>query len=418
MRILFVVHQFFPEFHSGTERVTLNLARAAQRAGHHVHVLGCAVQPDRFAGLPNAQMRGAIGGIVDGVPATMLARAGLPATADTSLEVDDAVTGEIRQWMQAQRFDVVHVMHTMRMGSAVAAAQQAQLPVVLTLTDFFLACTRINLIDVDGRPCRGPEQGRACARKCLAPAWSRSALQHRHELAHSLLAYASARIAPSEFVARRFRAAFADLEFDVLPHGVDLLAMVRARSAAPPPRAQGGERRIAYIGTIIPPKGLHVLLRALALVPELPLALSVLGTFHDDEQYEAQVRSLAAADGRVTLLGRRSADEVAALLHGVDLLCLPSLVPESFSLVLHEAAALGVPSLVSDRGAPADVIRATQAGAVVPADDPRDWAVALRKWVDDPQLAAGWRRAVRLPLRVEEEAFLYEGLYRQSVAGA
>ena len=30
MRILYLVHQFFPEFGSGTERVTLNLARMAQ----------------------------------------------------------------------------------------------------------------------------------------------------------------------------------------------------------------------------------------------------------------------------------------------------------------------------------------------------------------------------------------------------
>lgn len=418
MRILFVVHQFFPEFHSGTERVTLNLARAAQRAGHHAHVLACAVQPDRFDGQPEARIRGAVAGVFDGVPATMLARASLPATADTSLEVADDVVTEILQWMQAQRFDVVHVMHTMRMGAAVAAAQRAHLPVVITLTDFFLACTRINLIDVDGRPCQGPEQGRACARKCMAPAWDAAALQRRHAHAHSLLGYAAARIAPSDFVARRFRAAFPGLDFDVLPHGVDLLAMARSRSEAPPRDAGEGTRRIAFIGSIIRPKGLHVLLRALALVPRLPLALSVVGAFHDDEPYEAQIRALAAADGRVTLLGRCSADEVAALLHGTGLLCLPSLVPESFSLVLHEAAALGVPGLVSDRGAPADVIRASQAGAIVPSDDPRDWAVALRRWVDDPGLGRGWCRAVRLPLRVEEEAFLYEGLYRQSLADA
>jgi len=418
MRILFVVHQFFPEFHSGTERVTLNLARAAQRAGHHVHVLGCAVRPDRFDGLPDAMIRGAVAGVFDGVPATMLARASLPATADTSLEVDDDVASEILQWLQVQRFDVVHAMHTMRMGVAIAAAQQARLPMVITLTDFFLACTRINLIDVDGRPCQGPEQGRACARKCMAPAWDAVALQRRHAHAQSLLGYAAVRTAPSDFVARRFRASFPDLDFDVLPHGVDLLAMARARSEGPLQDVGEGPRRIAFIGSIIRPKGLHVLLRALALVPQLPLALSVVGSFHDDEPYEAQIRALAAADGRVTLLGRRGADDVAALLHATGLLCLPSLVPESFSLVLHEAAALGVPSLVSDRGAPADVIRATQAGAIVPSDDPRDWAVALRRWVDDPGLARAWCRAVRLPLRVEEEAFLYEGLYRQSLASA
>lgn len=416
MRILFVVHQFFPEFHSGTERVTLNLARAAQRAGHPVHVLGCAVQPGAHVGLAVPQIRGAVAGVFDGVPVTMLARDSLPARADSSLDVDEVVAGEIAAWMREHRFDVVHLMHAMRMGSAVAAAQQAGLPIVVTLTDFFLACTRINLIDVDGRPCKGPECGRACARKCLAPAWTADSLSERHECASSLLAYAATRVAPSGFVAGRFSAAFPGLGFDVLPHGVDLLAMARARAAAPP--LSDRVPALVFVGSIIPAKGLHVLLRALALVPELPLTLAVLGGFHEDSPYEASIRGLAAADPRVSLLGRRSPEEVAAVLHRAQLLCLPSLVPESFSLVLHEAAAFGVPALVSDRGAPAEAIRTHGAGGVVASDEPRDWADALRRWAADPALAQGWRRSVRLPMRVEEEAFLYEGLYRRALAGA
>ena len=64
MRILIVLHQFFPEFSGGTERVALNLARTAQRAGHHVRVLACAApgvgpvsgEASQLAGSPEDQV--------------------------------------------------------------------------------------------------------------------------------------------------------------------------------------------------------------------------------------------------------------------------------------------------------------------------------------------------------------------------
>jgi len=106
------------------------------------------------------------------------------------------------------------------------------------------------------------------------------------------------------------------------------------------------------------------------------------------------------------------------LIHHLDLLCLPSLVPESFSLVVHECAAAGVPSLVSALGAPAQAITRDGGGGVAPAGDVAAWADALRDWATDPALASRWRASVRLPQRIEEEAFLYEGLYRQAIATA
>jgi len=39
MKILYVVHQFFPLFHTGTERLTLDIAKQIQRMGHYVTVL-------------------------------------------------------------------------------------------------------------------------------------------------------------------------------------------------------------------------------------------------------------------------------------------------------------------------------------------------------------------------------------------
>ena len=411
MRILYVVHQFYPEFGSGTERVTLNLARMAQRAGHHVQVLGCMLDRSRHAGAAVPGLHGAVAGIVDGIPVTMLDRATLPPGADTGLAVDRRLSEQLTAWMRGQRFDVMHLMHPMRMASAIAAGQRIGLPLVVTLTDYFAACLRINLVDLDGRPCDGPDGGRACARKCPLPAWTEPALRARHEQSAAVLAYAGSRVAPSQHVAQRYREAFPDLAFDVIAHGVDLLAL----GAAPQLPAGPRPLTLGFVGSLVAAKGLHVLLRALARLPSLPLRLKVAGGFHGDAVYQQELRALAAADPRVELLGALDAPAVAALMRGLDLLCLPSQVPESFSLVVHEASAVGVPALVGHFGAPAQAIAGSGAGQVVEAGDEAAWAAAIQACIDDPERLARWRRALPLPQRIEEEAFLYEGLYRQAM---
>lgn len=413
MRILIVLHQFFPEFSGGTERVALNLARTAQRAGHHVRVLACAVQPGACDGLAASALPGAFDAVHDGVPITLLPRAALPVAADYSFDIAPASVDPLQSWMQEQRFDIAHVLHSMRMATAIKAAQQCGLPYVLTLTDFFLPCNRINLVNLRGQQCAGPQQGQRCAKDCKVPPWDAESLAQRHRQAAAVLASASVCVAPSAYVADRYRAAFDGLQVQVIPHGIDLLALLR--HAAPPAAPPAGARplTLGYIGTIVPQKGLQVLLQALAAIPDAPLRLLVAGGLHGDAAYADSIHRMVAADPRVQLLGQLDAVGVGAMLGSIDLLCLPSIVPESFSLVLRESAALGVPALVSNLGAPAELMAETGAGLALPAGDPAAWAQAIAQVQSDPAVLERWRAALPLPLRVEEETFLYESLYRQ-----
>lgn len=411
MRILIALHQFFPEFSAGTERVALNLARTAQRAGHHVRVLACALQPGTCEGLERSALPGAFDTLHEGVPVTVLPRAVLPATADFSFDTADALVGPLQGWMREERFDILHLLHPMRMATVVRAAQRCGLPYVLTLTDFFLQCNRINLVNLRGLPCSGPQQGERCARDCRVPPWDAESLRQRHRQAAAMLSSACACVAPSAYVADRYRAAFEGLKVQVIPHGIDLLALLRHAGAAP--RAETKPLTLGFIGTIVPQKGLQILLQALASRPAMPLRLLVAGAVSGDAAYAESIRRMAAADQRVTLLGQLDAAGVAAVLNQTDLLCLPSIVPESFSLVLRESAALGVPALVSDLGAPAELMADTEAGLALPAGDASAWAQAIADVQRDPAILERWRAELPLPLRVEEEAFFYESIYRQ-----
>ena len=412
MRILIVLHQFYPEFSGGTERVSLNLARAAQRAGHYVHILACMVEPDKVDGSDCADLAGARNTVYQGVPVTLLPRALLPAAADFSLEFEASLVEPLAAWMRYARFDVCHVMHTMRMSTAVLAVQRCGLPYILTLTDFFLACPRINLVDLDNQICNGPQLGNRCGKRCLTAPWSPATLASRFDLARELLESASVRVAPSEYVAARYREIFPDCNFRVIAHGIDLLAFANDGAPALKSAPQRDGITLGYVGGILPQKGLDTLLRALALVKAPNIELKVIGGLHGAAAYHDEVLALGRADLRVEFLGHLDAGKVFQAIQKLDLLCLPSRVPETFSLALHEAAALGVPALVSNLGAPGEQVRRNGGGQVIAFDNPKDWANAIRSVVENPEQIKLWKRRLPLPMRVEEEGFYYDSLYR------
>lgn len=412
MRILIVLHQFYPEFSGGTERVSLNLAHAAQRAGHYVHVLACSVNADYAPDLQCEHLVGANNTVYQGIPVTLLPRNLLPASADFSLEAEQSLVEPICNWMKQQKFDVCHAIHPMRMSTAILAAQRCGLPIILTLTDFFLPCPRINFINLDNQVCGGPELGERCVQSCLTAEWSRETLIERYAYAKEILASASIRVAPSEFVAQRYRIAFPDCSFRVISHGIDLLALNVNGGTEFDQKKQGNKLRLGYVGAILPQKGLDILLRAFSMVDSLDVELTIIGGFYCSPNFENEVLELVKLDPRIELLGHLDPVKVFNLMRQFDLLCLPSQVPETFSLVLHEAAALGVPALVSDLGAPNEQVTKIGGGQVVAAGSISAWTDAICSILSDPGKIEFWQSQLPLPVRVEEEGFYYEALYK------
>ncbi len=409
MRVLLVIHQFFPEFSGGTERVALHLAQTLQHAGHAVRVLTCRSKGPGADWQTEPAIRQSWNYIYDGVPVTAVARERFPAGAEIGFDVNGPLADELHHWLDLRKFHVAHVMHTMRMATAVMAIQKAQIPYVVTLTDFFLPCYQINLVNVAREPCAGPQAGQQCAKDCRVGTWTRPALLERYTQARSLLEGAAVRVVPSNFVQSRAEAAFDGMRFVVVSHGLNLLALLRVAQVPAPP---GDDLILAYAGTLIPQKGLHVLLEALALMPDAKVQLRLIGARHGDGAYHHRIDKLVASDRRVTWLGEMTQQDMFRELSQCDLLCLPSLVPETFSLTFHEAAALGVPALVSDHGAPADIVRASDAGRCVTVGVPQAWAEAICDVLTNRIFLQQWKNRLPMPSRIEEEAFFYESLYR------
>lgn len=223
-------------------------------------------------------------------------------------------------------------------------------------------------------------------------------------------------VARSAHAARQWQRCMPAASFRVLPQGIDLLALMHAQArrndsaaVAPSPLT------LASVGPFDPRSGVETLLRAFAAAPGGDLRLLLLGAFDPATTHGRSCQDLAAADARVRIVPERVPGSLVPVADQVDLVCVPSLDPLAFVLPVHEAAALGVACLVSDLGAQAEAAGHFGGAECLPPGDVPVWTRAIRQWAARFDRRRLLTPDAPLPMRLEEEAFLYEGLYRQAV---
>jgi glycosyltransferase involved in cell wall biosynthesis len=184
--------------------------------------------------------------------------------------------------------------------------------------------------------------------------------------------HAQGAIAGTSQAAAVLRTAGCALPFAVIPQmGVDTdvfapdtaaRARVRARFGIPHDAFVAG-----YAGRLVPEKGVHVLIDALAALPDARLL--VFGDGRERARLEAA--ATRALPGRATFAGHVASSAMPESLNALDALVLPSLRAagwqEQFGRVLVEAMACGVPVIGSATGEIPRVIG--DAGLIVPEGD-------------------------------------------------
>jgi len=124
-------------------------------------------------------------------------------------------------------------------------------------------------------------------------------------------------------------------------------------------------------------KGVPVLLRALQELRDLPWELTIVGEGTLRPTYEKMTETLGFAD-RVTFAGSASPEELVSLYQQSDLHVLPAVdSSEAFGIVTLEAAASGIPSIVSDLPGVRTVIEEGKTGLIARPGDSRSLASAL-----------------------------------------
>ncbi len=423
MRILLASQAFPPASLAGVEVYTLRLAKAFIGLGHDARVFTAVHDLDAA---PGSTRERRFEGVVVREVVNVHHRGTLEATYE-----DPDVDAAARAMIQEFEPEVVHLQHLLNLSvGVVACAREAGARVLYTLHDYWLSCPRDGLRQradlslcqpmdhsicaacLQGSPYLVPVAQRglaSVARRAglgrqlhrlhdLAPSVAQSALRllraasppvskqlrgamdRREERLRSACGEIDLFLAPTRFARDRAREfGVPEARLRVLAYGA-VEGPLQLRRALP-------RRRIGYVGTLAPHKGVHVLVEAFRGLPAKDATLDLYGNGTVQPDYVRELRQAAAGDGRIRFRGPFSEGAQQDAYAQLDVLVVPSVWWENSPLAILEALAAGVPVIASATGGVPELIADADTGLLVPPGD----AVALRSALAD--VMAGRRLA-------------------------
>jgi len=148
---------------------------------------------------------------------------------------------------------------------------------------------------------------------------------------------------------------------------------------------------LLYAGNIVPHKGVHTAIEAMALLAQIPNArnihLSIIGSGHPD--YEDQLRNLVTTyqiEDKVSFLRRFPRAEMPALFRKFDALVFPSIWNEPLARVMEEAMASGLTIIGTLTGGTHELLIGGETGLTFQPEHPEMLARCIKQLYDNPAL--------------------------------
>jgi glycosyltransferase involved in cell wall biosynthesis len=200
-------------------------------------------------------------------------------------------------------------------------------------------------------------------------------------------------VAISTYTANELRE-LADVPMEVIPYTTSLPTPLPRPSSDGPPT-------ILFVGRLVERKGVAHVIEAVALLKDPSVRLVIVGDGPERRRLEDAALCLGIAD-RVEFRGKIPATELQEAYAGARAFVLPSVFDsrgdtEGLGVVALEAMNHGTPVVASRIGGIPDVVEDGVTGLLVPPGDATALAAALRRVLDEPDLArrlgeAGRRR--------------------------
>ncbi|MFA7077912.1 MAG: glycosyltransferase [Syntrophomonas sp.] len=328
--IYYLVHCFYPFSQGGTERFIYNMALQAKSDGNHVKVITYNALKSR------SHFKNKIGGIlfneyqIDGLDVVEYRHKRAPRGILKDIIADDQEVHEFAQFLfKRERPDIVHAGYIQKVSSFLAACRKNGIPYGITLTSFYSVCHYDIMIDGKGGLCSGSDKGAKCRRVCGCLD-VRDTFK-RYSTMHELLQDAAFLAAPSIFVKQMVEKEFADIDIQVINHGVSREFMTTSVGTMV---NREKIRNFAYLGTLSLIKGVHGLITAFKELPS-EFHLNIYGS--GDEAYIRKIRKLIRGRDNISLCGSVKYNEISKAYADNDVIIVPSIWYETYNFVIHEA---------------------------------------------------------------------------------
>jgi len=416
VRILFVVHQYLPRWQAGTEIYTHSLAKElAQR--HQVMVYchepaldggGTPVLLDTYDGVSVRRLAAWLG--PDRPSPWRAFRLGF---------ANERIEKDYERALSDFSPDIVHVQHLKELSAGLLGRTSRRgVPLVMTLHDYWALCGNAQYLRPDGTICRRTHFRLECG-SCAAARVGRPALRFAAPLMIPLflqrqffmrrqMRHVRVFVAPSFFLRDRYVASGYPAErIRQIGHGLDL---DRLSAAVTSPRGEF-RGRYAFIGSLAWQKGVHVVVDAFRELGDVGAELRIWGNPQVFPDYSRLLRERAAGCPWIELEGELDHARVGEALAWADYLIVPSLWWETWSLVVSEAFAAGVPVIASDLGALPERVRDGQGGLLFRPGSVQGLLRVLRRTIEEPGLLAQLRAGLPRVAPIAEHAKRIEEIY-------
>ncbi len=407
MKIMFVSSGFLPLNVGGVELHVYNLAKELKRQGHDVLVFCREYAPGKEEFALERTMYEQI----------QVARMNYKFTDCDSFEKiysNPNIARIFRSVMKEYAPDLLHIHHLSCLTVDIAKiAKEAGVPVVMTLHDFWMGCPRGQRITSSLATCPEImlnkclpclrelwpsffEGGQHSGNKAEADARDLGMLENYHADIRGVLDGVDRLVTPSRFMKDVYiRFGISGARIAVVENGLDhdlFKNTVHARSSL---------TRFGYIGSILPSKGVHILIEAFKLIGASDLRLNIWGEvlpFHKDTNYGHRLAVLTKGwESSIQFHGRYENKELPGMLSNIDVLVVPSIWYEAFCLTMREGFLAGVPVIASNFGAMAEAVEDNETGLLFNVGDCVDLSRKMARLMDDASLR---RKLIESPKNV------------------
>lgn len=406
MRVLVAVHGFPPLQNTGAERAAERIAVWLAQHGHHVEVftIGQLDQP-----APEVSTAEQDGFLVHRLSFDIYA-----GSEFTNLYDNPLVGQALKPVLERGKFDIVHLISGYLLGGQVInTAHQLGVPVVVTLTEYFFMCPRLNLMHVDSSLCVGPDSDEKCSRCLLegkrrffylkeaAPAmadtfWNMaqyasfarrksSEVSDRHQVMAKAFHQADLIIAPSQFILDKYAEyGYVHPNTVMIRHGVDRPSHIAPKRTSEQPL----HIHFGYMGQMKSHKGVDLTVTAIMELIKAGHAcsLQLWGRSQDDPAYYSRMQKMTGGHYAVRFCGPFQGTQVFEVLENIDVLIVPSRWYENCPTVVLEAFKMRVPVIATHLGGMAELVENEKSGLTFTLNDAKDLVRQMRRVIEEPGL--------------------------------
>jgi glycosyltransferase involved in cell wall biosynthesis len=413
MKITLTVHQFFPEWQTGTEVLTRDTAKRLIARGHEVEVWTACPEPCPDGALYDFYEH-------EGIPVHRYYPNRIAESADSDFvcaEYENHRFSDLfARHIRCRRPDIVHAFHLYRLTcSALNVASNAGAVTVYTPTDFWAVCPAVQLLKSDNQLCLGPTHNSLNCVEHLGgikiPRFAKPLPSKMLQMGAGLLAQCSSKYRDSFC---RFRSLLGRIQYqrenlskiDAILAPTHLMERVFIHNSIsrkrvlyqtygidtdhfnPQEQKNKSDRfRVGFIGTLIQHKGAHILLQAVKELPSgMPIDVRIYGHQMYYPDYVQYLKSIANNDPRICFCGTFPNHEIGSVFSNMDVLVIPSIWYENTPLVAYSAQATRTPIIASNLGGLSEVISHEVNGLLFSPGDYRSLARAILRLAQDRQL--------------------------------